>query len=90
MSYEKLALAVIKQAVTDALRNDNRLKNKGRQQQSVTDKEEAIRFLTLPNEDFDFWCLKANLDSGSVRIAVKNILNDPSQWNVLINRLKEL
>lgn len=87
---ELLGLNVIKQAIKDAVRNPNLLKRQRIREEVQINKDAALSFLTEYNEDFEFWCLAANLQPETVQKEVSKILTQPDYCKVVLNKINQL
>lgn len=77
---ERLALNVIKQAIKDSL-NDTL---------EGTLQQEALDFLTKYNQDFEDWCLLANLIPAMVFAKTSKIQTNKLYWKLVIKRLNNI
>lgn len=89
-SFEKLALNVLKTAIKDAIKDTSKIKDKALKAEVHIIKQEAIRFLTVPNEDFNFWCLVANIPASKIKSQMEKITSDPSYLNKILKQLEVL
>ena len=90
MSYERMALAVITQAMNDALADETKLKNKSKRKIRLKNKIDALLFLTVPNDDFDMWCFRANLEPTKTRNRAIYLLDNPNEWDEVLKEIENV
>jgi hypothetical protein len=85
---ERLAVAIIKQAVADACKDTDRIKNTIKKKIAEKEKYEATKFLTTRNDDLKYWCNIANLDFEVCYAAVSKVKTEKSFWKKILKEIE--